>query len=259
MEPDQGTIKLGTHLEIAYFDQQRAQLDESLTVLENVTGGHDVVPFNGRSVHAVTYLKNFLFTPDRARSPITHLSGGERNRLLLARLFTRPANVLVLDEPTNDLDIETVELLEELVADFEGTLILVSHDREFLDNVTTSTLVLTGDGGIAETVGGYADWARASRRILKPGVVRKKTATKPALEPHKRGLTWKEERELEALPEQIEGWEAQQEALHTRLADPAIYQAGGEEVRELQAQLAALAEQLSVAYGRWDQLETMSG
>jgi len=217
LEPSSGVVEMGTNLEIAYFDQQRGQLDESKTVLENITDGHDTVFFGGRTIHSVTYLKNFLFSPDRARSPITHLSGGERNRLLLARLFTRPANLLVLDEPTNDLDIETVELLEELVADFDGTLLLVSHDREFLDNVTTSTLVLEGDGVIAETVGGYGDWARTSRHRQKEarkgaqpsassaaGGTSKRANRQDAASrtegsaKGKQRLSWKEERELEA-------------------------------------------------------------
>jgi len=264
-----GTVEHGTNLAIAYFDQQRDQLDENQTVLENVTGGHDTVNFGGRSVHAITYLKNFLFTPDRARSPISHLSGGERNRLLLARLFTRPANVLVLDEPTNDLDIETVELLEELVADFDGTLILVSHDREFLDNVTTSTLVLEGDGHIAETVGGYADWARASRQEEKSArkAARREAAkaaqTKGQPAPtlrtgsgadSRQRLSWKERQELEALPQQIEGLEDEQRDLHARLADPASYRQGGSEIGAAQARLTELSGQLIVLYDRWSEL-----
>ncbi len=269
LSPGDGSIEQGTNLEIAYFDQQRDQLDEARTVLENVTGGHDTVLFNGRSVHAVTYLKNFLFTPDRARSPITHLSGGERNRLLLARLFTRPANVLVLDEPTNDLDIETVELLEELVADFKGTLLLVSHDREFLDNVTTSTLVLEGDGRIAETVGGYSDWARASRLADKEARQAARTGAKktaaaergPAAAPPTgsgtnscRRLSWKEARELEALPQRIEDLETEQKALHAQLSDPAFYQSGGPEIGVSQAHLSELNDQLTLLYDRWSEL-----
>lgn len=254
LSPQAGTVELGTNLQIAYFDQQRAQLDESLTVLENVTGGHDVVSFNGGTVHAVTYLKNFLFTPDRTRSPITHLSGGERNRLLLARLFTRPANVLVLDEPTNDLDIETVELLEELVTEFDGTLLLVSHDREFLDNVTTSTLVLTGEGQVVETVGGYADWARVSRKQVPARTPTKKNDSRPASKSSKHALSWKEERELEALPAEIERLETEQNSLHKRLADPDFYRQGGQEVAALQGQLAPLQGQLGNAYLRWEEL-----
>ncbi len=269
LAPQSGTIEHGTNVAIAYFDQQRDQLDETQTVQENVTGGHETVQFNGRPVHAVTYLKNFLFTPERARSPITHLSGGERNRLLLARLFTRPANVLVLDEPTNDLDIETVELLEELVADFDGTLLLVSHDREFLDNVTTSTLVLEGDGRVAETVGGYADWSRASRQAAKAAQkVAKAEAKRAAAEVREqaqpsptgsgtespRRLSWKEARELEKLPPQIEDLEQEQSDLHARLADPAFYQTGGDKIGKLQARLEELSDQLTVFYDRWSEL-----
>lgn len=271
--PSGGSVELGTNLAVAYFDQQRDQLDENKTVLENITGGHDTVFFGGRSIHSVTYLKNFLFSPDRARSPITHLSGGERNRLLLARLFTRPANLLVLDEPTNDLDLETVELLEELVADFDGTLLLVSHDREFLDNVTTSTLVLEGQGRIVETVGGYGDWERVSRRRTKEGrkSARKTASAKgqksPASGPAdpgtlrtgsgtggKQRLNWKESRELEALPVQIEALEAQQSQIHEQLADPAIYQSGGGEIATLQEHLSLITDDLTTAYDRWGDL-----
>ncbi len=269
LAPQSGMVELGTNLEIAYFDQQRDQLDVTKTVQENVAGGHDSVMFNGRSVHAVTYLKNFLFTPDRARSPITHLSGGERNRLLLARLFTRPANVLVLDEPTNDLDIETVELLEELVADFEGTLLLVSHDREFLDNVTTGTLVLEGNGQIAETVGGYGDWARASRVAAKESREAARQETKKAAAADRqlaktsrtgsdstatRRLSWKEGKELEVLPGRIEALETEQKDLHARLADPAFYQTAGKEIAVVQGRLSELSDQLTVLYDRWTEL-----
>jgi len=269
LAPTSGAVELGTNLQIAYFDQQRGQLDETRTVLENITGGHDTVLFNGRPVHAVTYLKNFLFTPDRARSPITHLSGGERNRLLLARLFTRPANVLVLDEPTNDLDIETVELLEELVADFDGTLLLVSHDREFLDNVTTSTLVLEGDGRISETVGGYADWARVSQNVVRKAREVVRTEARKAARSERERMTasrtgmavdtsprlsWKEGRELEGLPTRIEALEVEQRELHGRLADPAFYQSGGREVRAARQRLTELSNQLTVLYDRWSEL-----
>jgi len=263
LEPVAGTVELGANLQVAYFDQQRNQLDENKTVLENITDGNDRVHFEGHSVHAVTYLKNFLFTPDRARAPISHLSGGERNRLLLARLFTRPANLLVLDEPTNDLDLETVELLEELVADFDGTLLLVSHDREFLDNVTTGTLVLEGGGQITETVGGYSDWARASRAGgSDPG---KSKARKAKKEPQTaegetatarpRRLTWKEARELEGLPGRIEELESRQNELHEMMADPSLYQEAGERVASLRGDLATVEEELARTYRRWEELE----
>lgn len=261
--PASGTVEPGSNLQVAYFDQQRDQLDESGTVLENVTDGNDRVHFNGRSVHAMTYLKNFLFTPDRVRAPISHLSGGERNRLLLARLFTRPANLLVLDEPTNDLDLETVELLEELVADFDGTLLLVSHDREFLDNVTTSTLVLEGQGRITETVGGYSDWARTSQSVkpesgkLKSHKRKGETGSSPVnqSEAKVRRLTWKEGKELEALPARIEELETRQAELHALMADPALYQEAGDRVARARDELEAVTGDLSLTYERWEELD----
>jgi ATP-binding cassette subfamily F protein uup len=263
LKPEAGTVELGAGLQVAYFDQQRDQLDETRTVLENVTDGSDRVAWGGRSLHAVTYLKNFLFTPDRARAPISHLSGGERNRLLLARLFARPANLLVLDEPTNDLDLETVELLEELVADFDGTLLLVSHDREFLDNVTTSTLVLAGGGRITETVGGYSDWARTARpsargpeKSKRPRNIGASGATGPrpaADRPRRR--TWKEGQELARLPARIEELEARQAELHGLLADPAFYQESGEQVAAAKAELDTVAAELVSSYERWEELE----
>jgi ATP-binding cassette subfamily F protein uup len=263
LQPAAGTIEMGSNLQVAYYDQQRDQLDEARTVLENVTEGNDRVLFNGRPIHAVTYLKNFLFTPDRARAPISHLSGGERNRLLLARLFTRPANLLVLDEPTNDLDLETVELLEELVADFDGTLLLVSHDREFLDNVTTSTLVLEGQGLITETVGGYSDWARTSMKSTtiqgKPKAYKNKDASGPLkkeLQTTKaRRRTWKEGRELESLPARIEELETRQSELHDLMADPAFYQAEGGRVAAANQELSAVIAELAQIYERWEELE----
>jgi ATP-binding cassette subfamily F protein uup len=265
LEPSVGTVELGSNLQVAYFDQQRDQLDESKTVLENVTDGNDRVQWGGRSIHAVTYLKNFLFTPDRAKAPISHLSGGERNRLLLARLFTRPANLLVLDEPTNDLDLETVELLEELVADFDGTLLLVSHDREFLDNVTTSTLVLAGQGRIIETVGGYSDWARASGQVAQSPAKSKppkdkgdsgSAGEKPATDRVRR-RTWKEGQELEALPVRIEELETRQAELHELMADPAFYQETGDRVSAAKAELEAVGDELSRSYERWEELDSL--
>ena len=263
LQPASGTVELGSNLEVAYFDQQRDQLDETGTILDNVTDGNDRVQFNGRDVHAITYLKNFLFTPDRVRAPISHLSGGERNRLLLARLFTRPANLLVLDEPTNDLDLETVELLEELVADFDGTLLLVSHDREFLDNVTTGTLVLEGGGRITETVGGYSDWAKTSRinqvKTSKSKEDNRKGESEPAREKRSvakaRRLTWKEGKELESLPARIEELETRQAELHDQMADPAFYQEAGDRVARFREELEAVAADLARTYERWEELE----
>ena len=177
LEPTAGTVTLGTGLEVAYFDQQRAQLDETASALDNVAHGREHVDVGGRTRHVMSYLQDFLFPPDRARAPVTRLSGGERNRLLLARLFSRPANLLVMDEPTNDLDMETLELLEELLADYPGTLLLVSHDREFLDNVVTSTLVFEGDGRIGEFVGGYSDWLGWHRAHMSPAAAPPKASS----------------------------------------------------------------------------------
>ncbi|MGD9548651.1 MAG: ATP-binding cassette domain-containing protein [Candidatus Krumholzibacteriia bacterium] len=266
LQPAAGSVQLGSNLRIAYFDQQREQLDETRTVQENVAeSGGDSISFGGRSLHVITYLQKFLFTPDRARSPITHLSGGERNRLLLARLFTRPANLLVLDEPTNDLDLETLDLLEDLLMEFDGTLLLVSHDRDFLDNVTTSTLALEGDGRITETVGGYSDWARVSvAQRLRAEEERKKekkaggprpAAAAPAARPRK--LTFKELRELEGLPLRIEELEAEQAHLHDRLADPALYRGEPARVADLKSRLDAVVAELPPLYARWEELEAL--
>jgi ATP-binding cassette subfamily F protein uup len=263
LQPSAGEVQTGTRLQVAYFDQQRRQLDETKTVQENVSDGNPTIQFNGRSMHIITYLQNFLFSPDRARSPITHLSGGERNRLLLARLFTQPANLLVLDEPTNDLDLETLELLEELLVEFAGTLLLVSHDREFLDNVTTSTLALEGGGRVVETVGGYSDWERVSlsaRRKEKTAEVsgdRGKKKGKPkSAQPRK--LSYKEQKELEALPARIEELEAALGEVQAKLGDPALYQGGGgNDVAELKGRLEEVEAELEAAYARWEELDAI--
>ena len=262
LEPQSGSVRLGTGLEVAYFDQQRAQLDESKTVQENVCDLGDTVEVDGRRVHVITYLQNFLFSPDRARSPISHLSGGERNRLLLARLFTRPANLLVLDEPTNDLDLETLDLLEELLVGFAGTLLLVSHDREFLDNVCTSTLAMEGDGRVVETVGGYADWARVSRVARLAAAesaagAPKKGKPRPAAEQKPRRRTFKENQELAALPPRIEAMEAEQASLSARLADQRLYQEAPQEVTALSGRLAEIAGALPGLYARWEELDAL--
>ncbi len=262
LQPTGGQVRLGTNLQIAYFDQQRAQLDESRTVQENVAeSGGDTVNVDGRPVHVITYLQRFLFTPDRARSPITRLSGGERNRLLLARLFTRPANLLVLDEPTNDLDLETLDLLEELLLDFDGTLLLVSHDREFLDHVTTSTLALEGGGRIVETVGGYSEWARVSKAHKETAAPKKKARAakpRPAATDRPRKLSFKEKRELELLPGRIEELEAEQRDLHTRMADPELYRAAPEKVAALKQRLDEIEAALPDLYARWEELDGLS-
>lgn len=222
LSPQQGNVRHGTRLEVAYFDQLRSQLNEDKTVEENVGDGNDKVIINGNPRHIIGYLKDFLFTPDRARSPVRILSGGERNRLLLAKLFTKPSNVLVLDEPTNDLDAETLELLEELLLDYSGTLLLVSHDREFLNNVVTSTLVFEGQGQVSEYVGGYDDWLRQHKpdspmKIKKAAPKQEKPKVPPG-RPHKLGF--KEQRELEHLPLHIEKMEAEQQELYEIMADP---------------------------------------
>jgi ATP-binding cassette subfamily F protein uup len=261
LEPEKGEVKLGTNLQVAYFDQLRSQLDEERSVQDNVGGGSDKVEVGGKSKHIIGYLQDFLFTPARARSPVKALSGGERNRLLLAKLFTRPANVLVLDEPTNDLDVETLELLEELLADYPGTLLLVSHDREFLDNAVTSCLVFEGEGKVSEIIGGYSDWeahARAresSQSKPKEREVIKSATGKPKKKSEK--LSYKDQRELEALPQRIEALETRLSELQTQLGDPDLYRTQGERVGELQQQMSEVQQQLDQAYERWETLESM--
>jgi ATP-binding cassette subfamily F protein uup len=267
LAPQQGQVRLGTRLRVLYFDQLREQLDLDATVQQNVGEGNDAVVVNGRSRHILGYLEDFLFTPERARSPARVLSGGERNRLLLAKLFTKPSNVLVLDEPTNDLDAETLDLLEDLLQQYAGTLLLVSHDREFLNNVVTSTLVLAGDGTVREYVGGYDDWLRQAaaekRAAPQPPARPEPTAAEPAAAarrtpPQKpRRLTFKEQRELDALPDRIAALEAEQESLHRTLADPAYYRTAGEAVATLTARLAQLETDLAELYRRWEELEAL--
>ena len=260
LQPQSGSIRQGTKLEVLYMDQLREQLDPDKSVAENVGEGNDTLVIGGRSRHIIGYLQDFLFSPERARSPVSILSGGERNRLLLAKLFTRPANLLVLDEPTNDLDAETLELLEDLLAEYSGTLLLVSHDREFLNNVVGSTLVVNPDGSVTETVGGYDDWLREQQAAAAPVASPKQPQekAKPSKE-RSRKLSFKEERELEALPERIAALEAEQEAIHTTLADPGFYKTAGPEVVTLTARLEALDAELLVAYERWEELEAVKG
>jgi ATP-binding cassette subfamily F protein uup len=259
--PTRGRIRHGTGLHILYFDQLREQLDEDKPVWENVAGGNHFVEINGRKRHVIGYLKDFLFTPDRAGSPVRILSGGERNRLLLARLFTRPSNVLVLDEPTNDLDAETLELLEEVLLDYTGTLLMVSHDRHFLNNVVTSTLVFEGDGRVGEYVGGYDDWLR-QRPLEDREPAPKKRASQPRPSkarpgPSLRKLTFNEQRELDALPARIEALEAEQQGLVHLLADPATYRGESQTIATAKARLEALEAELSAAYERWELLEAI--
>jgi len=255
LAPRSGTIRLSTGLDTVYFDQQRETLDPERSVQDNVADGNETVIINGRPVHVLTWLQRFLFTPDRARSPLARLSGGERNRLLLARLFTRPANLLVLDEPTNDLDLETLELLEELLAEFTGTILLVSHDRAFLENVVTSTLVFTGDGAIVESAGGWRDWVKLERAAAGPDKV-KVRKTKPRAAAKKK-LGFKEARELEALPGEIEALETEKGELESQLADPELYKTGGDRVSTLRDRLAALEPELARLYERWQVLESI--
>ncbi|MBE0502992.1 MAG: ATP-binding cassette domain-containing protein [Desulfuromonadales bacterium] len=258
LQPQSGTIALGTRREILYVDQLRAQLDLEKTVIENVGEGSDYVTIGGKPRHVIGYLQDFLFSPDRARSPVRILSGGERNRLLLAKLFTKPANILVLDEPTNDLDSETLDLLEELLLDFSGTLLLVSHDREFLNNVVTSTLVFEGDGQVNEYVGGYDDWIRQAATRTPAPEPAKESAPKPRPKVEKaRKLTFKEGKELEGLPAQIAALEAEEAGLHAKLADPDFYKSAGNAVTTVNERLAALAIELEAVYARWEELETI--
>jgi ATP-binding cassette subfamily F protein uup len=258
LQPDAGRLRHGSGLEIAYFDQKRAQLDEDRSVQENVAPDGGQVIVNGKPRHVIGYLQDFLFSPARARSPVGVLSGGERNRLLLARLFTRPVNLLVLDEPTNDLDVDTLELLEELLLAFQGTILLVSHDRAFLNNVVTSTLVFEGEDRVNEYVGGYDDWLW-QRRSPPPSPVQTQKEGKPRSPRRRlRKLSFKENRELEELPAKIESLEAEQQELYGKLGDPAFYQKSGSDVAAVKARLAALEEKLAKAYGRWEELEALS-
>lgn len=257
LKPDQGRLRHGTRLEVAYFDQLRDQLDLESTVVRNVAEGKDTVQINGKSRHVMSYLKDFLFAPDRARSPVKTLSGGERNRLLLAKLFTRPSNLLVLDEPTNDLDIESLELLEELLLDYSGTLLVVSHDRAFLNNVVTSILAFEGSGCIAEYVGGYDDWLRQRPASPpKPAEKSRERASRPRRQ-RERKLTFNEARELEALPVRIEALEAEQAALFEVLSAPDLYRGPGTAVADSRDRLRAIEVELAAAYERWEALESL--
>lgn len=264
LAPTEGTIEQGSRLEVVYFDQLRAQLDETMRVQDAVADGNTTVTINGRTRHVISYLEDFLFEPARSRTPVKALSGGERNRLLLARLFTKPCNVLVLDEPTNDLDAETLELLEDLLVEFGGTLLLVSHDRAFLNEVCTNLLVFEGEGRVTEYIGGYDDWqkererktaravmADAAMRSEKAGAERK---TPPAVRPRK--LTNKERAELEALPKKIEALENEQAELTTRLGDPEFFKKGGAEVAKATARLKEIEDEVAAAYARWEALES---
>ena len=258
LQPNAGEVRLGTNLQVAYFDQHRAALREDWNALDNVAEGREFIEVNGARKHALGYLQDFLFTPERARAPITALSGGERNRLLLARLFARPSNLLVMDEPTNDLDVETLELLEERLAEYPGTLLLVSHDRDFLDSVVTSTLVMEGEGGIGEFVGGYSDWLRQRAQPVLPAAPPRAAAAaaKPApAAPAKKKLSYNDQRELDALPAKIEALEARVAVLTDAMQSPDFYQRDSAVVAAALAEAAETQKQLDTAYERWQQLD----
>ncbi len=268
VQPDAGTVRLGTKLSVAYFDQMRQQLNENLTLVESISQGSDFIEIGGVRKHVISYLEDFLFSPLRARSPVKTLSGGERNRLLLARLFTQPANVLVLDEPTNDLDIETLELLESLLQDYSGTLFLVSHDRAFLDNVVTQVIAFEGNGRLREYAGGFEDWLRtvnAAKSAEKdtqkqisippvPGGTSLGNSKNVSANPAK--LSYQEKQELEKLPEKIDNLEREHESIRARLSDPILYQTNPEEVKVLQVRTATLEKELSALFSRWEALES---
>ena len=262
LSPQQGEVKLGTRREVLYFDQMREQLDPDKTVQENVGEGNDTLIINGKPRHIIGYLQDFLFSPERARSPVRILSGGERNRLLLAKLFTKPSNLLVMDEPTNDLDAETLDLLEDLLMEYTGTLLLVSHDREFLNNVVTGTLAVSGNGEVREYVGGYDDWLRQSiaDTPAAPAITSSANQSKTKLQAERpRKLGYKEERELEALPKRIADLEEEQQRLHETLADPEFYRSAGAEVTKLTARMEKLEQELAGIYQRWEELEGQKG
>ena len=261
LPPASGTIRHGTNLEIAYFDQLRESIDEEKTVQDNLSGGAEQIEIDGKRRHVIGYLQDFLFSPERARSPARFLSGGERNRLLLARLFTKPSNVLVLDEPTNDLDTETLELLESLVVDYQGTVLLVSHDRAFLDNVATSVLAFEGDGLFKEYEGGYLDWLRARQETVPQAEPLESESNEPAAAAKvavRKKLSFKEQRELEALPERIAALESEQHDLHTSMADPAFFRQAGDRIAEATNRLETLGNELAAAYERWESLESQA-
>ncbi len=260
ISPHEGRVRHGVHLHVAYFDQLRAQLDIHKTVQENIGQGNDFIIFNGQKRHVISYLQDFLFSPERCRTPVHVLSGGEKNRLLLAKLFTRPANVLVLDEPTNDLDAETLELLEKLLFEYQGTLLLVSHDRAFLNNVVTSSLVFEGQGQVIEYAGGYDDWLIQRPKPEHEHLPAKKSCNKAwhkTRHQKERKLGFKEKRELKELPIKIDTFEAKQKKLYAIMSDPMFYKKGKEEIARAQAHLTAVEDQIKAAYLRWEALESL--
>ncbi len=264
LEPQSGWVKMGTKIDVVYLDQLRDQIDDTKTVAQNVAGNSETVTFQGRSKHIHGYLQDFLFSPDRVRMPAKMLSGGERNRLLLARLFLQPANVLVLDEPTNDLDAETMELLEDLLVEFSGTVLLVSHDRAFIDNVVTSTLVFEGDGFINEYIGGYEDWVRLRDRkktqvekVEVAEVLPESTPEPKAKKEKPRTLLNRERRELEELPKALEKMEAEQAALAEKLYDPELYKTQPDLLPRLEKEQQELERKIKEIYARWEELEAL--
>ncbi len=262
LQPQSGTVKLGTKLEIAYFDQHRAVLDEEKSVQDNIADGSEMININGKDRHVISYLRDFLFAPDRVRQPVKALSGGERNRLLMARLFSKPSNVLVLDEPTNDLDSDTLDLLEERLAEYPGTVLLISHDRAFLDHVVTSTIVFEGHGEVNEYIGGYEDWLRQTRppvsesqriKKSKPGKAGKISAK------NANQLSYAERQELGKLPAKLEKLEEQQKRLHDHMAQAGFYQQEKAKITQVQQQLAEFDAELETVFLRWEELEGKAG
>ena len=265
LQPSSGQVVIGTRLETAYFDQHRELLDLEKTVRNNMSNNSDFIEVKGKSRHVISYLRDFLFPAERMNAPVKILSGGERNRLLLAKLFTKTANMLVLDEPTNDLDVETLELLEELLCEYDGTLLLVSHDRAFLDNVVTSTLVFEGDGVVKEYVGGYEDWLRQRKsmddqyKLLASATEKSRVVSPVIVAAPKQRLSYKEQREVEALPKQIEALEQQKQQIEQQIGVADFYQQDKEKITATLTQLDGLEKELKAAYGRWEYLEAMRG
>jgi ABC transport system ATP-binding/permease protein len=263
LSADSGSIRRGSNLQIAYFDQLREQLDEEKSVFENVGDGYDYIAINGNKRHVLGYLQEFLFTPERARTEVKFMSGGERNRILLAKLFAKPANLVIMDEPTNDLDAETLELLEDRLVQYDGTVIVVSHDREFLDNVVTSTIVFEDDG-IREYVGGYTDWinqrkmVEPSCEVEKPAAAKSNKVSENTAGGQPKKLKYKEQKELESLPQMIEKLESEIALVHQAMADPEFYQQSGSVLSEKQAELKRLESELNNAYRRWEELESIA-
>ena len=259
IEPSTGTIEQGTKIQLAYFDQLREQLDPEITVADTIADGNEFIEINGAQKHVMSYLADFLFAPARARSPVKSLSGGERNRLLLARLFTKSANLIIMDEPTNDLDLETLEMLEEKLVDYEGTLLLVSHDRAFLDNVVTSVFVFEGEGAINEYIGGYAEWFALSEQRKKQQVDNKsiEQTKKQKSKTSSKKISFKQQKELDELPGQIDSFELEQEKLTEKIGDASFYKQEQDIIKETLGLLKEVEQKLEQAYQRWDELEAM--